>query len=595
MSENASSKILIIDDERAVRENIAAYLEDSDFEVFQAENGRVGLITFEATDPDVILVDIDMPEINGFEVLKAIRQESHEIPVVIVSGAGEVSNAIEASRLGAWDFVLKPIHNMAVVEHTILRVLEHRGLLRENREYKEDLEKKVKERTRSLEMKTSELLAANVQLKAEIEERRLAEARLRQAKERTVTLRRFSNRIAEFSDEARLLETALEELCANIYLSGAVLFHSFRDDRLTRFLEGTPSAPFLNKLPTFDFIRSVFSNRSQEIVIYNNASMGSPVIDYYMDQEHCANDIVGGHFAFLRGRLLHHHLFCFYRDALYAPYINLDIEYMKSMINEINTAYNNIQIIKANSWLEKRLQSTVPVDRQNVLLETHLVPAFEMATSVYPSHEIKAEWHCTIPIDEDSAAILLSDIPGMGLSDVMYNEMAVEVLADNMEIMAEPSRVMEILNDELQADFHPNRKLTLSYITTHGGDRVVTYNSIGYDIMSLVRLDRDNYTLLDPKPSPFIQVHLHESEEHFHQERICLNPEEILFGFTGRLSGLMDMDGGTLNLQELLAFIQSNSDLPVDELMELVIKRLSESFPKKLQVDDVNLIMVKPD
>ncbi|NQU63379.1 MAG: response regulator, partial [SAR324 cluster bacterium] len=379
MSIQKPIKILVIDDERSVRENVAAYLEDSDFLVFQAENGRKGLEVYDEINPDVVLVDIDMPEINGLEVLAAIKKVSDEIPVIIVSGAGEVTYAIEASRLGAWDFVLKPIFNMSVVEHTIYKVLEHRNLLRENREYKENLEKKVKERTISLDMKTTELQQANEKLIIEIDERKLVAAQLRQAKDRSVALRRFSNKISEFVDEVRLLSTALEEFCANIYITGAGLFHNFQIDQFTQYQPGNPNSPFLNKLPSFEFLQNIFNNRSQEVVVFNSISATSRIYDFYMKHADSPEDIEGGHFAFFRGQSLHQHLFCFFRDALYAPFNNLDIEYLKSMINEINTAYYNIQVMRVNSWLERRLKTVSPENRLQLLAESSLISGYEIA------------------------------------------------------------------------------------------------------------------------------------------------------------------------------------------------------------------------
>ncbi len=593
MNTEDSSKVLVIDDERSVRENIAAYLEDSEFSVYQAENGRVGMEMFEKMQPDVVLVDIDMPEMNGFEVLVEVKKQSDEIPVVIVSGAGEVTNAIEASRLGAWDFVLKPIHNMAVVEHTIYRVLEHRELLRENREYKEDLEKKVKERTISLELKTTELQDANELLKAEIEERRLAEARIRQAKERSVALRRFSNRISEFNDEARLLETALEELCSNIYLSGASLFHSFKSDQLTECLPGNPPSDFLDKLPTFDFIREVFSNRSEEIIVYNNVPEDSAILEYYQDQQSIPDDVVGSHFAFLRGQSLHHHLFCFHRDALYAPFYNLDIEYMKSMINEINTAYGNIQVISANSWLERRLKSTIPADRQNILLEKHEAPGFELATSVYPSYEIKAEWHYIISAEEETSTLLMSDIPGLGMSDVMYNEMAIELLKDDKKRLRDVQHVLGILNEELQTDFHPNRFLTLNYFILPQNENDIVYSNLGNDVMTLIRFDSDGHVALEPRISPFMQVFMGKSDYAFLQERIPLKAGEAVFGFTKRMAEMVDRHRNEINTVELIHMIHQSMSMSATEIMERIVYYLKDSFPKELQDNDANLIMIK--
>jgi len=593
MRNQEASRVLIIDDERSVRENIAAYLEDSDFEVFEAENGRIGLERFRTVSPDVVLVDIDMPELNGFEVLKQVRSASDEIPVVIISGAGEVANAIEASRLGAWDFVLKPIHNMAVVEHIILRVLEHRSLLQENREYKEDLERKVRDRTISLEMKSNELQSANKQLKAEIEERKLAEARLRQAKERSIALRRFSNRIAEFKDEALLLKTALEELCANIYLSGAVLFHSFKNDRLTQFLPGIPPCDFLHKLPVFDFIQSIYSNRSQEIVVFNNVVKDSKIVSFYADRVDEIEDLVGSHFAFVRGKSLHHHLFCFYRDPLYAPFINLDIEYMKSMVNEINTAYTNIQIITANNWLEKRLKSAIPKEGRTILVQKHQIPGFDLATSVFPSYEIKAEWHKPIAIDRQMCSIIMSDVPGMGMSDVMYNEMSANLIGNNSKILRMPQEVIAILNAELQTDFHPNRYLTLNYFLANGKDGSISYNSLGHDVMGLVRIGPDCREILKPQISPFIQVYIKQSADYFRQERAILKNGEILLGFSSRLTEIVDPVGNRLELAVILGLIQENSCQDGAEIMEKVVSYLTATFPKELQQDDVNLVLFK--
>ncbi len=593
MNDQTARKILVIDDEGAVRENIAAYLEDSEFIVFQAENGRVGMDLFLKEDPDVVLVDIDMPEMNGFEVLMEVKKQSEEVPVVFVSGAGEITNAIEASRLGAWDFVVKPIHNMAVVEHTIDKVLERRKLLRENREYKEDLELKVKERTASLEQKTEELLNTNEKLIGEIEERRLAEARLRQAKERSVALRRFSNKISEFTDEARLLETALEELCENIYLSGASLFHSFKSDQLTKFLPGKPPSDFLNKLPTFEFIRSMFNNRSQEIVVHNNLTEESPVFEFYKDQDNVPDDLVGSHFAFLRGNSLHHHVYCFYRDALYAPFYNLDIEYMKSMVNEINTAYGNIQVITANAWLERRLKSTIPADRANTLLETHEIPGYEVASSVYPSYEIKAEWHCVLPVDENASVMLMSDIPGLGMSDVMYNEMAAELLSEDVTQLNEPDKVMELLNDELQTDFHPNRLLTLNYLLIQHQEGIVQYNNLGHESMTLLKIDQTGHSVLSPQQSPFVQIYVDQLKNFFHQEEISLDTGEIILGFTQRMADMINIDHGKMKNEDFLKLIQALYHLPVDQIMEKIVLFMIDFFPKNLQKNDANLLLIK--
>lgn len=133
-------KILSIDDEYMIRRTIVAYLEDSGFTMFEAENGRQGLEVFRKEKPDLVLTDLQMPEMGGLEVLKNITKESPETPVVVISGAGGMNDVIEALRLGAWDYLTKPITDLAVLEHTVHKCLERARLIAENVAYRGELE-----------------------------------------------------------------------------------------------------------------------------------------------------------------------------------------------------------------------------------------------------------------------------------------------------------------------------------------------------------------------------------------------------------------------------------------------------------------------
>lgn len=133
-------KILIIDDEKLVRESIAVYLEDSNFQVIEAENGRQGIEKCQQEVPALVLCDLRMPEMNGFDVLARLTQEFPELPIIVISGMGGFSDAIKALKLGAWDYLTKPIEDMAALEHAVAQSLERARLLRENRQYREYLE-----------------------------------------------------------------------------------------------------------------------------------------------------------------------------------------------------------------------------------------------------------------------------------------------------------------------------------------------------------------------------------------------------------------------------------------------------------------------
>lgn len=179
MSTEPVTTVLTIDDEEVIRRSFQAYLEDSGFEVLQANNGRVGLEVFRERHPDIILVDLRMPEVDGLEVLANVVREAPDLPIVVVSGTGMIQDAIEALRLGAWDYVLKPVEDLGILEHAVRRALERARLIKENKAYRENLENLVRRRTTELHDRTQQLEDANQRLQNEIDERIIAETKYR--------------------------------------------------------------------------------------------------------------------------------------------------------------------------------------------------------------------------------------------------------------------------------------------------------------------------------------------------------------------------------------------------------------------------------
>ncbi len=140
MGDNTGIKILTIDDEPYIRESIKSFLEDFGFDVIEAGDGRHGLRLFESQRPDLVLCDLRMPEMDGLEVLEAVTKSSPETPIIVVSGAGNILDTVEALRLGAWDYIIKPIQDMNVLYHAVGKGLERARLIREKRQYQRDLE-----------------------------------------------------------------------------------------------------------------------------------------------------------------------------------------------------------------------------------------------------------------------------------------------------------------------------------------------------------------------------------------------------------------------------------------------------------------------
>ncbi len=147
-----SATLLIIDDDEVVRASLAAYLEDSGFSVLQAGNGQQGLQVFEAHQPDLVICDLRMPQMGGLELIRRISERAPQLPVIVVSGAGVMSDAVEALRLGAADYLIKPLEDLAVLEHSVRRALDRSRLVLENQRYREKLEAANRELEASLHL-----------------------------------------------------------------------------------------------------------------------------------------------------------------------------------------------------------------------------------------------------------------------------------------------------------------------------------------------------------------------------------------------------------------------------------------------------------
>ena len=132
------AKILIIDDERAIRNTLKEILEFENYTVEVAENGRQGLDMASATYYDLIFSDIKMPEMDGIEVLGALREAEVESPVVMISGHGNIETAVDCIKRGATDFIEKPIDlNRLLI--TTKNALEHKTLVQETKVLKKKI------------------------------------------------------------------------------------------------------------------------------------------------------------------------------------------------------------------------------------------------------------------------------------------------------------------------------------------------------------------------------------------------------------------------------------------------------------------------
>jgi phosphoserine phosphatase RsbU/P len=139
VTELGRAKIVVADDTEMVRRFVVRALERFGYTALEAEDGVQALDCIRAGRPDLVLCDLRMPNLDGLGLLKRVRQEWPDLPVVVMSGEGLLEDAIGALQLGAWDYVAKPIEP-APLAHAISKALEKAALIDENRRQRSELE-----------------------------------------------------------------------------------------------------------------------------------------------------------------------------------------------------------------------------------------------------------------------------------------------------------------------------------------------------------------------------------------------------------------------------------------------------------------------
>lgn len=217
MKNSRGKKILVVDDECSHLKMLEWQLDNYQFNVVTADNGNSALNHLSADPPDLILTDLFMPEMDGFELLARVNEKNPELPVIVLSGQGGRGDVIQALRLGAWDYLYKPIEQSSFLLLTIDRALEKARLLTENRIYREQLEKLVACKTdelvqqkHALAEKADSLEKVNSALKNLLDQREIEKKAIEEAM--VDNLKRF---VFPYLDE---LDTSSLDLRVSSYL-----------------------------------------------------------------------------------------------------------------------------------------------------------------------------------------------------------------------------------------------------------------------------------------------------------------------------------------------------------------------------------------
>jgi len=133
------NRVIVADDEKYIRWIISETIKES-CDVIEAENGRECLAKFESEEPDLVVLDLRMPGMDGLEVLEAIREKDSDLPVIMITAHGTIETAIEAMKRGAYDFITKPF-DIDELKIKIFRAIRMKSLIREVTYHRDEISK----------------------------------------------------------------------------------------------------------------------------------------------------------------------------------------------------------------------------------------------------------------------------------------------------------------------------------------------------------------------------------------------------------------------------------------------------------------------
>ncbi|OVE77208.1 hypothetical protein BVX99_03270, partial [bacterium F16] len=196
-------KVVIMEDDTLFRDLLTTHMDRLGFLTYPAIDGAEGLALIESENPDLILLDLEMPGTNGWTVLDKLGDALETLPCIIISGTGDRADVIRALQLGGWDFILKPLERLSLLTQSVQKTMERKQLQEKSTQYQSTLED-------MLEVRTMDLKQSEERYRAIFEQAGVGIAELSLTGELLTANRRFVE-ICQRSGN-QLAEMAFEEL-----------------------------------------------------------------------------------------------------------------------------------------------------------------------------------------------------------------------------------------------------------------------------------------------------------------------------------------------------------------------------------------------
>ncbi|MBD2203528.1 response regulator [Calothrix sp. FACHB-1219] len=227
----SQTNILLVDDTPDNLRLLAKMLELQGYIVRKSLNGRMALQAIEREPPDLVLLDINMPEMNGYEVCQKLRTlpRGAKIPLIFISALDEIGDKIRAFELGGQDYITKPFQELEVlarIRNQLLIQQQHQLLIQQNQQ----LQQEIQERQRA----QAQIMLLNAELERQVQLRTIE---LQQALNFEATLKRISDKVRDSLDPQEILQNAVEELAIalNVKCCDTVLYNRNRQSSVINY------------------------------------------------------------------------------------------------------------------------------------------------------------------------------------------------------------------------------------------------------------------------------------------------------------------------------------------------------------------------
>ncbi|MGK5092706.1 PP2C family protein-serine/threonine phosphatase [Deltaproteobacteria bacterium TL4] len=413
--------------------------------------------------------------------------------------------------------------------------------------------------------------------------------KLQLSKERSTSLRLFSNRLGDFKENMVTLRAAFEELCTHISVDNAVFFSGIEDSAHTLSEMFNDKTPLLTKAPSLKLLSEIFSDPVEEVVVFNNVESEAVLQQFYLNEMKI--NVTDWHFVLIHFLDFPHYLILLYRHAKGHFFDSTDIEYIKSMINEIEIAQKNIEAIRDFTRMENELLTTAAVQQALFPKKLPDIHNIEFSTYFKAASESGGDWYGFIHQNEKKLYVFIGDVTGHGTPAALVTAAAsatcrtLDKVYRNSEYYPSPTEFMDYLNAAVNATGFPNFLMTFFIAQIDLTNGALTFSNAGHNFPFLLCADGQIIPILNKN-----QRLGFDCQSIFTEKHLQLEFGDKLFFYT---DGLIENDnpvGEMWGERRLVRFLRENHQLSVGELSEKLVSTVSDFYQQNPFKDDVTFV-----